>query len=503
MVGRGTCDTGWRRGGDGIVEGMDERNENTPAIHSSPGPAAFARMVDARSNATNASLAGSTLPVADADRLRAAAWGIIPADGSDTRAAESTPDHPLTAGERIDRAAAHMPVVRALADRLAASGDLDGMPIAVCLVLEPKTAALLRALARAGARVGVTCPAGETDQAVADQLAREGVAVHADASWTSAQYQAGALALLDELRPRIIIDDGASFARLALRERPEIAAGLLGVSEETTSGVRAFDAMEADGSLPFPVVAVNDSALKTGFDNMHGTGESCVTTMQAVLGADAFDGAHVTVVGYGPVGAGFARRVRALGADVSVADRDPVAALRAVFDGYPVHALRDLAPHADIVVSATGERHTIGLEDMRAMRDGAVLAVIGGIANEVALDDVPGFSPVLGADKSLAASVELHVPDGPTLRLLANGDGVNYTVGNGNPIEVMDLSFAMQLTAVGRLARGGVPAGRVTRLGHEADMEVAALALEARGFEAAEAGDAAGSYDWRITRFDD
>lgn len=479
-----------------------------PAADSTSHPTTgFAAMVESRSNATNASLAGSVLPIAPSDRLKAAAWGIIPADHDESdghREDDGAHGHcDGTAAARIERARAHMPVVRALTDRLAASGLLEGVPIAVCLVLEPKTAVLLTELARAGARVGVTCPAGETDQEVADELSSQGFVVKANASWDSTQYHAGALALLDELAPRIIIDDGASFARLTLRERPRIAAGLIGVSEETTSGVRAFDAMAADGSLPFPVVAVNDSALKTGFDNAHGTGESCVTTMQARLGADAFDGKRVTVVGYGPVGRGFADRVRALGARVSVVDRDPVAALRAVFDGYPARTLPELAPSSDIVVSATGVRHTIGLDDMRRMRDGTVLAVIGGIANEIALDCIPGYAPVLDADKSKAACATIHVPDGPELTLLANGDGVNYTVGLGNPIEIMDLSFAMQLTAVERLMRADLPTGTVTRLGHDADMAVARAALEARGFEAGEAGDAHGSYDWRVTRFDE
>ena len=355
---------------------------------------------------------------------------------------------------------------------------------------------LLRLLKAAGAVVGVFCEPESTDQRVADQLRREGITVQADAGWTAEQAHQGALRLLDEIRPQIIIDDGASFARLAALERPELLDGLVGVSEETTSGVRAFQAMQDAGALTFPVIAVNDSILKTGFDNTHGTGETCVTTMQDILGAHAFEGARVAVVGYGPVGRGFALRVRALGARVAVCDTDPVAALQAVFDGFAATDIDEALPVADIVVSATGVRHTIALEHLQRMRQGAALAVIGGIANEIALDDIPDFRSETGCRIR-----DLAVPDGPVIRLLAEGDGVNYTAGGGNPIEIMDLSFAVQVSAVTHLwrTRGTLRPG-LHRLDADADRRIAAVALSVRGFHASHAV-AENGYDWTMTRF--
>ncbi|PJM79425.1 adenosylhomocysteinase [Bifidobacterium scaligerum] len=411
---------------------------------------------------------------------------------------EQIPDMRKTSGfEAMAYAEEHMPVLRDVMDGLHDRGiDFSGVRIAVCLILEPKTAILLRKLHAAGAIVGVYCGPDSTDPRVAEQLKSEGIIVESSRDWTPEQAQEAALRLLDTIQPNIIIDDGASFARLASLERPELAANLIGVAEETTSGVRAFAGMEAAGALTYPVVAVNDSILKTGFDNAHGTGETCVTTMQRILGTDAFSGARVTVIGYGPVGRGFARRVRALGARVTICDIDAVAALKAVFDGFEARDITDALPSADIVISATGVRHTITLEHMRLMREGTVLAVIGGIANEIALDEVTDFTPAVNRER-----FDLKVPEGPTLTLLADGDGVNYTVGGGNPIEIMDLSFAVQASAVAYLLehQGALP-HQLIRLGSETDRRIADAALKARGYQASHAV-ADNGYDWRLTRF--
>jgi hypothetical protein len=267
---------------------------------------------------------------------------------------------------------------------------------------------------------------------------------------------------MDRIRPDVVIDDGANFSRLMVMERPSLAARLVGVAEETTSGVRAFAAMQQEGELPFPVVAVNDSRLKTGFDNRHGTGETCAATTMSLVGPSFFSaagGARVTVVGFGPVGEGFARRVRALGARVTVAEADPVRALEASFAGFAVAPLDSALPATDMAVSATGVRHTLPADALRLLPDGATVAVIGGIANEVALDQVLSQGGTLRPGEKTGVSW-LDVPQGPTLRLLASGDGVNYAAGPGNPIEIMDLSFAVQLAAVEHLLRhaGSLPA---------------------------------------------
>ena len=475
----------------------------------------FAAWAEHYSQKTNRSLAGSRLRVddealGDDERLIAQDWGMVvspAAQDADDADAQGMVDatipvedvidaRTLSGAQAVDFAQRHMPVLDALMADARGHVDFNGISIAVCLILEPKTAVLLRQLKAAGAKVGAYCGAEANDERVAEQLRSEGIAVAFDPDWTPAQAHQGALDLLDELKPNIIIDDGASFARLAAMERPELMADIIGVAEETTSGVRAFQAMQDAGALSFPVIAVNDSMLKTGFDNAHGTGETCVTTMQRILGADAFGGARVTVVGYGPVGRGFARRVRALGADVTVCDTDPVVALQAVFDGFRALDIDQAIRTADMVVSATGVRHTITLQHMRAMRPHAVLSVIGGIANEIALDDVPGFHA-----ESKREIRDLAVPDGPTIRLVSEGDGVNYTVGGGNPIEIMDLSFAVQASAVTYLLehRGALPDG-LQRLGQDVDRHIADIALRVRGYQASHAV-ADNGYDWTLTRF--
>ena len=303
----------------------------------------FAAWAAARSQKTNRSLAGARLAIPEPQKhaeikSQAQQWGMTVEDATmtdehneeflcdGTQSIDSITDMRKASGlEAMEYAEQHMPVLRDTMDSLTTRVDFSGIRIAVCLILEPKTAILLRKLKAAGAIVGVYCGPDSTDPRVAEQLRREGITVESSRDWTAEQAHEAALHLLDEIQPDIIIDDGASFARLASLERPELTANLIGVAEETTSGVRAFQQMQEAGALTYPVVAVNDSVLKTGFDNAHGTGETCVTTMQRILGEHAFDGKNVTVIGYGPVGQGFARRIRALGAEVTICDIDSTA----------------------------------------------------------------------------------------------------------------------------------------------------------------------------------
>ena len=478
----------------------------------------FAHWACAWAQATNSSLAGSRVLVDAQDlargggalALRMAEWGLVPTNDV-ARADFTYPDLPkrqdLTAADAWASAERGMPVSAELARRIAAGGLLAGVHIALSLIVEPKTAVLVERLAAAGATVGVYCHAHECDQAIANQIRARGYAIEADATWTPAQEREGSLRLMDRIRPDVVIDDGANFSRLMVMERPTLAARLVGVAEETTSGVRAFAAMQQEGELPFPVVAVNDSRLKTGFDNRHGTGETCAATTMSLVGPSFFSaagGARVTVVGFGPVGEGFARRVRALGAHVTVAETDPVRALEASFAGFAVAPLDRALPATDMVVSATGVRHTLPADALRLLPDGATVAVIGGIANEVALDQVLSQGGTLRPGEKTGVSW-LDVPQGPTLRLLASGDGVNYAAGPGNPIEIMDLSFAVQLAAVEHLLRhaGSLPA-EVLRLGPEVDRRIASIALEARGIRT-ESAPSTPTFvpDWRVTRYAD
>lgn len=496
----------------------------------------FSEWVAITSQRTNQSLAGARVFIGDNNIQNenvknsdqnsdvekflqsAQSWGIIPttckqyADFDATKSYENIEDTMVNAPnlsgkDAIDYAQKHMPVMRTLLNNLKENGlDLKkGVRIAVCLVLEPKTAVLLRELHAHGAIVGVFCGPDETDQRVADQLKKEGILVQANRDWTPEQTHEGALKLLDEIQPDIIIDDGASFARLASLERPQIAANLIGVAEETTSGVRAFEAMQKAGHLHYPVIAVNNSALKTDFDNRHGTGETCVTTMQQILGSECFENAKVTVVGYGPVGRGFALRIRALGAKVTICDTNPVQSLRAVFDGFEAKNLECAVDTSDMIVSATGVRHTITLQHMQSMQENAILAVIGGIANEIALDEIPDFKPVVGTPQR-----KIQIPNGPQITLISEGDGTNYTTGGGNPIEIMDFSFAVQVSAVAYLLehngknkknsdKNPLDSG-IYQLPESSDEQIANIALAERGYSASESNKNNG-YRWDLTRF--
>ncbi|WP_018143104.1 adenosylhomocysteinase [Alloscardovia criceti] len=405
----------------------------------------------------------------------------------------------LSARDQLERAYQAMPVVRQITDELIAARTLQGERIAISLIIEPKTAILALELQRAGAQVGIFATAAEVHQPVADELKARGILVYADAQWNAQQEQKAALQLLDEVKPTIIIDDGASFARLASVERPNLVRQLKGVAEETTSGIRAFQAMQDAGALTYPVIASNDSELKTGFDNVHGTGESCVTTLLHVLGDDyAQHCAQMAVIGYGPVGRGFAQRMRSLGAQVVIVEQSATAALKAQYEGFEVMPLAQAARTSDCLISATGVYHTIDLETLQSLEDNTVLGVIGGISQEIALDDL---TQITGQKIETAVDMtQLDLGNGKHARLIASGDGMNYTISGGNPIEIMDMSFAVQLNAVRMLAQDyeHLP-HEIVRMDHTIDERIARSALIARSTTIDEPRTMVS--DWTQTRF--
>ena len=404
------------------------------------------------------------------------------------RVVAGLPDRPLdSAVARLNWARDRMP---ATAAAVAALGDrLAGVRIGISLVLEPKTAVLALLLAEAGAEVAVFAFAAETDDAVAAELRARGVAVHASAGATPAEERRHALALLDG-RPQLLVDDGAHVVRLAHAERPEVVAGLLGAAEETTSGVGPLRAMAAAGALRVPVIAANDAVTKTFFDNRHGTGETCVLAIARTLDDD-LSAARAVVIGFGPVGEGVAERLRVLGARVVVVEVDPRRELAARFAGHATAPLLDAVTDAGLIVSATGAPRTVDEQALAACAEDAVVAVAGGAPEEV-------LPPAGAVRERIAPHVErLRLPGDRSVRLLAGGDCVNIVAGEGNPIDVMDLSFAVQAAALGALLDGGLAPG-VHVLPDAVDRGVAALAL-GRG---AGAASGAGPVDWRRTRFD-
>lgn len=427
------------------------------------------------------------------------------------------PEQDGAASLRIRWAGRSLPVSRAIAAELRADRLLAGVRVGVAMVLEPKTAVLALLLQDAGADVVVYAHADETDDAVADALRDAGLVVFASSGATLDEQRRLALEMLDR-EPQVLLDDGAHVIRLLHEARPELLPGMIGATEETTSGLRPLRVMAGRGELRLPVVAVNDARAKTSFDNRYGTGQSTVFAvfdlLDAVTGHRArMPGGTAAVIGHGPVGEGVAQVLRALGYRVVVAETDPVRALQAVFAGHEVAPVLVAVAEADLVVSATGVRDTVSLAVLRACAPDAVVAVAGGVDGEVAVDDVTAAG---GVRTPVAPHVDrMTVPgaDGDvdgTVLLVDGGGCVNLTAAEGNPIEIMDLSFAVQLGAVRMLLeRGaGLPVG-VHPVDPAVDDHVASAALTHLGLttdrrttaRADERGAGSGPDDVRTTRF--
>lgn len=384
-----------------------------------------------------------------------------------------------TAAERVAWARDRMPIVEQLSRTITAGDAVADLRIGICLVLEPKTAVLAIALAEAGANVSLYGHPEETDTEVADELRRRGITVYADADATPEQ----AIALMDAFlseQYHLLIDDGGRVIRRA-HHVPGALDSLIGAAEETTSGLRNL--AKEPGGMRIPVIAVNNAKSKTWFDNAIGTGQSCVSTILDLLdpredGWSIVD-ARVAIAGYGPVGRGVARHVTALGGRVTIVDIDPRAALRAATDGYPVAAsLVEAAASADLVVSATGYAATVTPEVLRAAAPGTAFAVAGGVDDEIqsttAIAAGARWEPV-------SQDVEhLVYPDGHRVTVLDRGGCINCTAGEGNPIEIMDLSFGVQLSALDTLLREGATLGAgIHPIDDDADQLVSAIGLAA------------------------
>ncbi|MDQ1075780.1 MULTISPECIES: adenosylhomocysteinase [Microbacterium] len=379
--------------------------------------------------------------------------------------------------DRIDWARAHMPVTVVLAERLRRAGTVAGVRIGVSDVLEPKTAAVALALAEAGAEVTVTSAGRNTDDEVAAALAHAGLAVYARADAGRSEDRENALALLDH-RPEVIVDDGASTIRLVHLERPDVGAEMRGATEQTTSGVRPLRRMHAEGALRIPVIAANDARSKSLFDNRHGTGQSVVFAVADVANR-SLRGATVVVVGYGRVGSGIAEHAAALGARVIVTETDPVAALQAAFAGFPVRTLAQAAAEADIVISATGIRHTVDVAHLDALPSGAIVAVGGGVSQEIALDAARAAGAIEIARDGAVST--LRMSSGSLVHVLDDGNCLNVSAAEGNPVQIMDLSFGVQLASVEYLLTTPGLGAAVHELPRGADDEVAAIALASFG----------------------
>ncbi len=384
----------------------------------------------------------------------------------------------LDGAGKIEWAKTWMPVLGAVREQLVEEGAVRGRRVAVILPIEPKTAYLAAMLAEAGAEVAVAFQGSMVHDDVAAALAARGVEVFARRGSTPEEELRSFAEVLSR-RPEVVIDDRADVIRLAHTTHREALADLIGASEETTSGVLALRAMEADGTLEVPCIAANDARCKYLFDNRYGSGQS---TVAAVMDATNLlvAGKRFVVVGYGWVGKGIARRARGLGAEVIVCEVDPFAALEAHHDGFAVMTAEAACSVADIVMTATGTRASLPPAAIERLRDGALLANAGAVDDE--------FSVAALRDRALEAHrVREHVEEfvlDPDRSVFVVGDGVvvNLSAGEGHPVEIMDLTFSVQALAARHLLRHGAELEpRVHLLPHEIDEGIAFRKLEALG----------------------
>ncbi len=385
----------------------------------------------------------------------------------------------LEAGRlKLDWARSHMPVLEGIRRRFEAEKPFRGLTISAVLHVESKTAALATALAAGGAdmRLAAGNPLSTDDDAVA-ALRDAGVDTRARKGESVADYRAGVRAML-EADPDVIVDDGADLVALVHEERKD-RGKIRGSTEETTTGIIRLRAMEREGRLMFPAIDVNDADMKHLFDNRYGTGQS---TIDGILSATnlLIAGRVCVVAGYGWCGKGVAARLRGLGADVIVTEIDPVRGLEARFDGFRVLPMLDAAREADLIVTVTGNTDIVRAEHFRVLKDGCVLANSGHFDVEVSRRDLEGLAV---ARRPVRKNVEEYrFADGRRAYLLGDGRLINLAAGQGHPVEVMDLSFALQALSAEHLAKHGRSLEpRVHPVPKELDHSVALAALPSMG----------------------
>jgi len=379
---------------------------------------------------------------------------------------------------RIEWAAAHMPLLGRLQAEFATEQPYAGQRIAMSIHLEAKTACLAILLRDGGADVWVTGsnPLSTQDDIAAALDLEDRITVHARHGATDRQYTADLKATL-ACRPMLILDDGGDLVHL-LHEEPQ--ENVLGGCEETTTGVGRLRIMARENRLLFPMFAVNDAKMKALFDNRYGTGQSVwdgIFRSTNLLIA----GKTVVVVGYGWCGRGIALRARGLGARVTVSEVDPVSALEAWMEGLSVAPIAEAIRDADLVISATGCADAVPEAALRVAKDGCVLANAGHFNVEVRPDTLAGLA---SSQRTVRQGVEEYVmDDGRRLYLLGEGRLVNLALGDGHPVEIMDLSFAVQAMTLRHLIEKAPRQPAVYSVPAEIDERVARLKLETLGVE--------------------
>src|SRR3989441_4939269 len=381
---------------------------------------------------------------------------------------------------RVEWARDHMPVLAAIRDELKQKKTLRGLRIGMALHVEAKTGVLALSLREAGATIRLaSCNPLSTDDSVATALAETyGLEVYAKKWQTNEEYYGNLHKILD-LKPDLVIDDGADLVGLLHTKRKELLAGVRGANEETTTVIIRLRAMERDGALRFPVIDVNDAQMKHLFDNRYGTGQSTVDGLRKATNL-LIAGKTFVLAGYGWTGRGIALRARGMGARVVVTEVDPVKAIEASMDGFEVLPMRSAVREADFIVSATGCKDIVTAAHFPAMKDGVVLANAGHFDNEISKADLQKAAK---ATRRVRRSLdEDTLTGGKRAYLGAEGRLVNIGAGDGHPGEVHEIGVAGQAGSPRDLARSAQRAPpRLYPVPPALDMKVARLKLRSMG----------------------
>ncbi len=381
--------------------------------------------------------------------------------------------------QRIEWAYREMPVVRLIRERFGREKPLEGVRVSACLHVTTETANLALTLQAGGAQV-IVCASNplSTQDDVAAALVEYGIPTHAIKGEDDDTYYRHINAALDS-KPHLTADDGADLVTTLHTKRTELIGNVIGGTEETTTGVVRLRSLEKAGKLKYPIIAVNDARTKYLFDNRYGTGQSTIdgiTRATNILWA----GKKVVVCGYGWCGHGVALRARGMGAQVIVAEVEPVPALEAVMDGFQVMPMINAARAGDIFITVTGDKNVIDKPHFEVMKDGTILANSGHFNVEI---NIPELEKLAQGKRRIRPFVdEYTTADGRRLYLLGEGRLINLAAAEGHPASVMDMSFANQALSLEYLAKSGKGLKPVVYpVPEEIDRRVARLKLDSTG----------------------
>lgn len=380
---------------------------------------------------------------------------------------------------KIDWVRAHMPVLNRIREQFERELPFQGLKVVISLHLEAKTAYLAKVIKAGGAEVAITGsnPLSTQDDVCA-ALVEDGITVYAKYNPEPAEYKSLLMKTL-ETKPDLIIDDGGDLISILHSERQDLLEGIRGGAEETTTGILRLKAMEKEGQLQFPMVAVNDAYCKYLFDNRYGTGQSVFDGINRTTNL-VVAGKTVVVAGYGWCGKGVAMRAKGLGAQVVVTEVDAIKAVEAYMDGFTVLPMKEAAKIGDYFITVTGNRDIITREDYEVMKDGAVLSNAGHFDVEVNKEDLEAVS---SSKRTVRHNIEEYqLKNGKKVYLLAEGRLVNLAAGDGHPAEIMDMTFALQAMGLKYINEHYKEiGGKVINVPYEIDEKVARMKLESLG----------------------